>query len=1171
MKIYISGHTPDATILNLIQKAKGGFIANLYDHGLWDNPNAPGISHYYEVMEYAPHGSLADVRIKDERQFKDIAMRMAFCISQSHSLGIIHRDIKPENFLFTDEAQTKFVLTDFGIARTIKNKDGRVSVDNAKSSYFVSPEGAMSTNNRTSSVGLATDYYSMGMTLLAMWIGLKNFYASYTEDELLELKQENIIIEECGSMLKLSDYTKSLIRALVEFRPSDRAGFDEIEKWFNGETLKSKNAAGGGVGVFHIVFDETRNKVASSAEELAKLMLEDIEYAKLFLYRDIAKGALQQCGRTALALAIDDITQKLYPGPDEQDAGVFAACLKLDKSMPYVGYSGKKCATAAEIATEVWIDRNKYATELKRKGSRLWAYLTIRGDETLKKASATLQPIVARSGIHGVYALCKMLKPDTPFYDTKGNAIKTTKMIADELWQNRLTYVKELANPDHSLWVYLRSVGPNAAALTTKYPDLIKKNGLSDLYALCLRLDTSMPYYGKKGNACVDEKQVADELWDNFNDYSKSLTDANHMLWKYMSTWNDSWRKIADSYPALIAKKADIWLFDLIYRLDPTQQFTVQYADDTKWHGHNNFEEILDAIATHGITDFSVKCFTRPHFITWLIQHDGKRGAMLDKMVKDLGDKTEDNAWYIFYSIVPEIDLTLQRKTETPVATAEQIGKELNRQLNSYKPTGGSASADLKSMLSDTATFNASRLNQYMYARKMKAHADGIANIVNVAANIKAHPSAPYDTLTACWKVVEHLGHRPEFYFSSSKKSVSSLSEVRVLPPSDINSKINSGLAQYLTIFFHEKAGHNFSFEKLKEYHDFLSVYCHNYDGLKNAQNNIDDVLQAITKRDKAWRSLSRIRIISMIFCLVPLVFILSWMIYTSFTDDGAEALELTFMAIGNVIAVLLAIVGGLWGLNAGCFGMILGGLAGYWIPVLVFEFLSPLAPFIVAALVISAAVFLSIKLFKLSKDKYISSKDDNNDMCEQANLYIICETFGTTSRTFGSQDSNPAKTFRRSTDLANSQKEEVYKAAGGMILLALVTLGIGIALMNNIDKDHSEYAKPGPVAQSEVAGDYTGTFHERNATMNLQEATSGDYEFKGEITIHYSTVMTQNVVGNYDESDGSLKLYVMTQGVASQGTFYSGKVKSSGETDTYSGEYKNFAKGTRHDFTFSK
>ena len=96
----------------------------LREHGAWVNPTPPGMAHYFELMDFCPYGSLGDVRIRTDEEFKAIATGMAFCIKQCHDNGFIHRDIKPENFLMTvpkidpnAKSTVQFVVSDFGIGR----------------------------------------------------------------------------------------------------------------------------------------------------------------------------------------------------------------------------------------------------------------------------------------------------------------------------------------------------------------------------------------------------------------------------------------------------------------------------------------------------------------------------------------------------------------------------------------------------------------------------------------------------------------------------------------------------------------------------------------------------------------------------------------------------------------------------------------------------------------------------------------------------------------------------------------------------------------------------------------------------------------------------------------------------------------------------------------------
>ncbi|MDO4319629.1 MAG: protein kinase [Bacteroidales bacterium] len=1172
IKLYIPGHSPNHDILDEVQRAGGGFMINLRDHGRWADPSHPGLMLDYEIMDYAPYGSLADMRFGgDERLLRDVAWRMAFCIKQCHDHHILHRDVKPENFLFIDSDRKQFVISDFGIARSLSGK-GPVKVDTAKSSYFVSPEGSMSSKDRTTYVDCPTDYYSMGMTLLALWVGLDNFYNLFPYDNLEELdrlKLNNKVISELGDMLRMTDYTRSLLERLLEAGDQNRAGFDEIKRWYEGETLKTGAAAEAAASksAFHVVFDETKGKVARSREELAAMMMADIEFAKSFIYRGMAKNALQ-ASFPRLAAEIDDIPQRLYPRPDEQSTGVYAACLVLDESMAFIDRKGHSHSTARDIAAALWADRTYYAVELKKKASWLWAFLSLRGGK-LRDEVDSLQAVCARSGMHGLYALCRRLDPTMGLDDSKGRPLKDHAALAGMLWGGKGTYALELANPDHSVWVHLRGDGSkDGPTLARTYPERIRKQGEAALYALCLELDPQMPYYGKSANACKTEKEVADELWAHFDKYCKELSDPQHLLWQYMRTWNASWRKVADSYPSLIASRGDEHTFDLIYRLDNTKPFTVQYISDKKWHSVTCFDDICEAISKHGLTPFSLETMTRRHFITWLTvsrrDEDRKRGVMLDDMVKRAGSAAKDRAWYFIYTLVPDRGLLFEQPgSGIQSKTASEIGYCINAELNGQSKWNVSLVDMLKSDV-----LRSSRLAQYLEARKMSNYVDGIAKILDIQSNINAHKSAPYDLAIAQWKVVAYMGWCPTYFFPRSRKHADSVTAVSAMPLAERNEQADKGLTAFLTTLFHERKGRPFTFDKLAEYYDWLKVNVPGCQPVKRAAAVEQRNSAAIRDRDKAWRSLRRTRLWVMLLCLLPMLFIVACLVGMAFSD-GKVILEQAFVSIGTVLAVIICVIAALGGLaEGGLIGGVVAGLLGYWIPFWLFKWLSPAAPWLLSALMLGSAAYFAYRLNKKTTDRYIRNRQAYKTLVDQARMDVVCTAFGTKSRTFGSASVSPESSFNGSRDVARSCRKNVRKAAIGMIVVTLVSIAIGVVLADKVRSIETDGygTTAAAVLASDVAGDYSGTFHGRDATMTVTRMSGGLYgEFEGSVKIMYSTPMTQQVTGRYN--DGTLELSVKGNPSAS----YTGRLDRVDGTVTYDGTYTNRAKGTSHTFSFKK
>lgn len=1197
LKLYIPNHGPNHDILEKVKNARGGFLVALRDHGKWTGP-AGDMQFDFEIMDYAPYGSLADMTLRgSETRFKEVAMRMAFAIRQCHELGFIHRDIKPENFLFTGPERKEFVVIDFGIARKTDG-DNPVKVDAAKSSYFVSPEGAISSNDRNTYVGRATDYYSMGMTLLALWMGVDNFYKMFPANDMAELdrlKRNNNVISKLRPKLNISDHLASLLERLLEFSDGSRAGFDDVQRWFKGETLKTGSAAEAerATGDFRVVFNDVKNQVARSPQELARLMLADVEFAKKFLYKGLAKSALQAV-RPTLAIEIDDIVNVKYPRPDEQDAGVFAAALLLDPSQIYIGVNGTKCSTAKAIAAEVWTNRQAYVTQLKSKGSRLWVYLTVRGDSAMRAMPDKYSDMVRRDGMYGIYGLVKALDPSTPFYAIDGKPLSDQKAIAAELWAQRESYAPNMAVFYHPVWIYMRASGHVGELLAKQYYQLFKSGAdakeynINCIYKLCLALDSAFPLYNSKGKALRTEDEVAAEFNSTWIGSSKELSNPDHPVWTFLANKGGEWRRIAETYPGLLANSNNMYLWDVYYRLgSEAKPFSIQRKTDNKWYYVYSMEEFARNVNEYGVTPLTMECLSRIHFPTWLMRNrckeDAKLAPVLEKLVKEAGSEAKNRGWYFLYTLMPQLSLNAfpatRRGKDDYIYSAADIGRALNLEMSSESRSymTKSDAGNIYNMISDgVAKFRKSQLHQYLEARKMKAQADGIARIIDLSSNKKAHPAAPYNTFNAGWKVIQYLGHTPYYTFPKAKVTATTLAQVKSVSMEERNDliKLNtSSLAQFITLFFHENGKTGFSAQALRDYFDFLCQYAPAYPGISKAMASIGRVNDAIEERDNAWRSVTRKRRLIMLLCMLPMLVCLVWMSILSLTEGSATIIT-AFEAIGNVIAVILAIVGALAGLSGGIFGAILGGLAGYWIPTWIFGLLSGLAPLLLVVLLGGAAIWCAALFFKKTADKYIPNKSRYDDLVEQADLYKMCEAFGTTQATFGSSNPDPTSIFEQSAKLAKSQSKDSGMAAWCMIGLSAVTLVLTVLLTDSYSKAESgEYSVvpqnvPAPIEQ--VAGPYWGTFHEREASLTLVRENGRDYT--GVLTIQYSTPMTINLQGTYNDDNGHLSMHAVENNRVNSNISFAGDIIVSEDDMLHlSGEYVNGTKGTSHEFEFAK
>ncbi|NDJ84393.1 MAG: protein kinase [Chloroflexi bacterium] len=131
---------------------------------------------YYMVMEFIKGNTLKSYieqrgALRPEEALR-ITENLADALSYAHENNMIHRDIKPANVMFTTEAYTHAVLTDFGIARILGEAGLTVSGTMIGTPAYMCPEAG-----RGESVDSRGDIYSLGIVLFEMLTGRVPFDA----------------------------------------------------------------------------------------------------------------------------------------------------------------------------------------------------------------------------------------------------------------------------------------------------------------------------------------------------------------------------------------------------------------------------------------------------------------------------------------------------------------------------------------------------------------------------------------------------------------------------------------------------------------------------------------------------------------------------------------------------------------------------------------------------------------------------------------------------------------------------------------------------------------------------------------------------------------------------------------------------------------------------------
>lgn len=138
----------------------------------------------YLVMEFCPKGSLAD-KIKNqgklnEQEIINYFLTLTKTLNFLHDKGVIHHDIKPSNILVAEDDQLK--IGDFGCTNTTIG-----------TTCYLPPEHFKSSGTEYTP-GIATDIYSLGVTLMECAIGYNPFAGKSASEILTRLKMADLPI-----------------------------------------------------------------------------------------------------------------------------------------------------------------------------------------------------------------------------------------------------------------------------------------------------------------------------------------------------------------------------------------------------------------------------------------------------------------------------------------------------------------------------------------------------------------------------------------------------------------------------------------------------------------------------------------------------------------------------------------------------------------------------------------------------------------------------------------------------------------------------------------------------------------------------------------------------------------------------------------------------------------
>ena len=218
-KIYRYGVHPKSEVLETVSRSNPKHVIGLLEHGV-------SSGRAYEVLEYAPFGSLRDLHPAgtsvDTESVRAVLVELAEALQHLHQQNVIHRDLKPANVLVRAIDPLDLVLTDFGIASA---SDATVHYTSAhRTIAYAAPETI------AGEVSASSDYWSLGIIVGELVTGRHLLHG------MTEVVMQARLVSHDVPTRQLPAPWDELCAGLLKRDPRARWQYDEIQAWLRGET-----------------------------------------------------------------------------------------------------------------------------------------------------------------------------------------------------------------------------------------------------------------------------------------------------------------------------------------------------------------------------------------------------------------------------------------------------------------------------------------------------------------------------------------------------------------------------------------------------------------------------------------------------------------------------------------------------------------------------------------------------------------------------------------------------------------------------------------------------------------------------------------------------------------------------------------------------------------------
>ena len=329
--------------ISLLLNQTSPYIVPLVDYGEYQHK-------LFDIYPYKENGNLSEKTLSLEFIRDVVIPDVNEALHIIHSYNIAHRDIKPNNILISDDG-SHVMLNDFSIMSIVEESTGGVYTETAfRTNGYAGPEILMMMPNKSS------DYYAFGITLLSLLHGGINLFQDMDEamiynctvngniPKLNKDKFHNLV----HGTLSLEDRIEGLVCGLTIYDHQKRWGYEEINKWMQGELDFPEIEMQEDASDFDAPFITRDGKRLFSLTELAEYIADNWELSG----KDILRGTISNwlvVHRPDKAAMLNDLIETT----SQMDVCIFKTIYALDDSLPVIYWRGTGFSDFSSLAVEI--------------------------------------------------------------------------------------------------------------------------------------------------------------------------------------------------------------------------------------------------------------------------------------------------------------------------------------------------------------------------------------------------------------------------------------------------------------------------------------------------------------------------------------------------------------------------------------------------------------------------------------------------------------------------------------------------------------------------------------------------------------------------------------------------------------------------------------------------